>query len=58
VPYLTATRFPRTNTQDKYEVTVPGGLSMSESKGYEGWQALGRGETVDASTETSSRNRG
>ena len=28
------------SAQDKYNVTVPGGLSMSGFKGYEGWQAI------------------
>jgi len=27
--------------QDKYSAKVPGGLAMSEFKGYEGWQAIG-----------------
>ena len=27
--------------QDKYTAWVPGGLAMSEFKGYEGWQAIG-----------------
>lgn len=26
--------------QDKYTVTVPGGLAFSEFRGYEGWQAV------------------
>jgi hypothetical protein len=26
--------------QDKYAVKVPGGLAMSEFRGYEGWQAI------------------
>ena len=26
--------------QDKYTVKVPGGLAMSEFRGYEGWQAI------------------
>jgi Cytochrome P460 len=29
-----------TSAPDKYSVTVPGGLAMSEFKGYEGWQAI------------------
>jgi cytochrome P460 len=38
------------DTHDKYDVKVPGGLSMSEFKGYEGWQAIGlsRSEKVVA----------
>src|SRR3954463_9272246 len=28
------------SAQDKYAVQVPGGLSMSEFRGYEGWQAI------------------
>jgi Cytochrome P460 len=28
------------STQDRYAVKVPGGLSFSEVKGYEGWQAV------------------
>ena len=27
--------------QDKYAAKVPGGLAMSEFKGYEGWQTIG-----------------
>ena len=27
------------SAEDKYDVKVPGGLAMSEFKGYEGWQA-------------------
>src|SRR6185436_11674540 len=27
--------------QDKYSAKVPGGLAMSEFRGYEGWQAIG-----------------
>ena len=27
--------------QNKYSAKVPGGLAMSEFKGYEGWQAIG-----------------
>jgi hypothetical protein len=36
--------------QDKYAAKVPGGLAMSEFKGYEGWQAISmsRNETVVA----------
>ena len=29
-----------TSSQDKYHVSVPGGLAMSEFRGYEGWQAV------------------
>jgi cytochrome P460 len=29
-----------TSAQDKYTAKVPGGLAMSEFKGYEGWQAI------------------
>ena len=29
------------SAQDKYAVRVPGGLAMSEFKGYEDWQAIG-----------------
>ena len=29
-----------TSAQDKYSAKVPGGLAMSEFKGYEGWQAI------------------
>ena len=29
------------SAQDKYSVKVPGGLAMSEFKGYEAWQAIG-----------------
>jgi Cytochrome P460 len=38
------------SAQDKYDVKVPGGLAMSEFKGYEGWQAisLSRNEHVVA----------
>jgi hypothetical protein len=28
------------SAQDKYSVKVPGGLAMSEFRGYEGWQAI------------------
>jgi hypothetical protein len=28
------------SAQDKYAAKVPGGLSMSEFRGYEGWQAI------------------
>jgi hypothetical protein len=36
--------------KDKYSAKVPGGLAMSEFKGYEGWQAIGlsRSEKVVA----------
>jgi hypothetical protein len=27
------------SAQDKYAAKVPGGLAMSEFRGYEGWQA-------------------
>jgi hypothetical protein len=30
-----------TSTQDKYAAKVPGGLAMSEFRGYEEWQAIG-----------------
>ena len=38
------------SAQDKYSAKVPGGLAMSEFKGYEGWQAisLSRNERVVA----------
>ncbi|HMF95615.1 MAG TPA: cytochrome P460 family protein [Vicinamibacterales bacterium] len=38
------------DTHDKHDVTVPGGLSMLEFKGYEGWQAISfsRSERVAA----------
>lgn len=38
--------------QDKYSVKVPGGLSFSEFKGYESWEAISmsRGEQVVAIT--------
>ena len=38
------------SAQDKYTVKVPGGLAMSEFRGYEGWQAisLSRNEKVVA----------
>jgi hypothetical protein len=38
--------------QDKYTVRVPGGLSFSEFRGYEGWQAISmsRNEKVVAMT--------
>ena len=29
------------SAQDKYAAKVPGGLAMSEFKGYEGWQTVG-----------------
>jgi len=29
------------SAQDKYTAKVPGGLAMSEFRGYEGWQAIG-----------------
>ena len=29
------------SAQDKYSAKVPGGLAMSEFKGYEAWQAIG-----------------
>ena len=28
------------SAQDKYAVRVPGGLALSEFRGYEGWQAV------------------
>jgi hypothetical protein len=28
------------SAKDKYDVKVPGGLAMSEFRGYEGWQAI------------------
>jgi hypothetical protein len=31
--------------QDKYTVKVPGGLALSDFKGYEGWQAVAPSET-------------
>jgi hypothetical protein len=34
--------------QDRYSVTVPNGLSFSEAKGYETWQALSVSNTDDA----------
>src|SRR5215831_6191532 len=39
-----------TSAQDKYAAKVPGGLAMSEFRGYEGWQAIGfsRNERVGA----------
>src|SRR5262245_64910454 len=38
--------------QDKYAAKVPGGLAMSEFRGYEGWQAISmsRNERVVAMT--------
>ena len=38
------------SAQDKYTVKVPGGLAMSEFRGYEGWQAISmsRGKNVVA----------
>jgi hypothetical protein len=30
-----------TSAQDKYTAKVPGGLAMSEFRGYEAWQAIG-----------------
>lgn len=38
--------------QDKYTVKVPGGLALSEFRGYEGWQAVSvsRNEKVVAMT--------
>src|SRR5262245_31148428 len=30
-----------TSAQDKYSAKVPGGLAMSEFRGYESWQAIG-----------------
>lgn len=40
------------SAQDKYAVQVPGGLSMSEFRGYEGWHAISisRNERVLAMT--------
>ena len=40
------------SAQDKYAAKVPGGLAMSEFKGYEGWQAISmsRNERVVAMT--------
>ena len=40
------------SAEDKYAVQVPGGLSMSEFKGYEGWEAISmsRNERVVAMT--------
>lgn len=29
-----------TSARDKYDAKVPGGLAMSEFRGYEGWQAI------------------
>src|SRR5690349_6814730 len=39
-------------SQDKYTLKVPGGLSFSEFRGYEGWQAISisRNEKVMAMT--------
>jgi hypothetical protein len=28
------------SAQDKYTVKVPGGLALSEFRGYEGWQSI------------------
>ncbi|HZF00124.1 MAG TPA: cytochrome P460 family protein [Planctomycetota bacterium] len=41
---------PDKGAQDKYTVSVPGGLAFSEFRGYEGWQAisLSRNEKVVA----------
>ena len=38
--------------QDKYDLKVPGGLALSEFRGYEGWQviAISRNEKVMATT--------
>jgi len=38
------------SAQDKYSARVPGGLAMSEFRGYEGWQTIGisRNERVMA----------
>ena len=38
------------SAQDKYSAKVPGGLAMSEFRGYEGWQAISisRNERVSA----------
>jgi hypothetical protein len=33
------------NKQDKYTLSVPGGLAFSEFKGYEDWQAVGPSQT-------------
>ena len=32
------------SAQDKYTVQVPGGLALSEFKGYENWQVISRGD--------------
>jgi len=34
------------SAQDKYSAKVPGGLAMSEFKGYEGWQAISISRTA------------
>ena len=37
---LTALGGAAISAQDKYTVTVPGGMAFSEFRGYEGWQAI------------------
>ena len=46
------------SAQDKYTVKVPGGLAMSEFRGYEGWQAISisRNEKVVADDPRQSRD--
>jgi hypothetical protein len=40
VTWLAALGGLATSAQDKYAAKVPGGLAMSEFRGYEGWQAI------------------
>ena len=40
VMWLAALGGLATSAQDKYAANVPGGLAMSEFRGYEGWQAI------------------
>src|SRR4030095_8893987 len=43
-----ATEPPADPKQDKYTVKVPGGLALSEFKGYESWQVISVGHTPKA----------
>ena len=47
-----------TSAQDKYTAKVPGGLAMSEFKGYEAWQAISisRNERVVAMRQPRARH--
>lgn len=48
LPFFAALSGAAISAQDKYTVQVPGGLSFSEFKGYEDWQAVSISKTEHA----------